>query len=76
MTCPSQSSKLYYVNARIYEVPHCEAFSTLHLRPSWAQKFVPGLCCQIPLTSVPPLMYEAMFHIHIAQHAILFFYIF
>ena len=35
------------MNSTNYEVPHCEAFSTPHSRPSWAQIFTSGSCFQI-----------------------------
>ena len=53
-----------------YEVLHCEAFSSPHSHPSWAQIFAAGSCFQIPIASVPPLMLEIMFQAHIAQHVL------
>ena len=57
-----------------HEVLHCEAFSTPHFHPFWAQILALGSCFQIPLACIPPLIQETTFHNHIAQLAI--YYIF
>ena len=64
------------MNGTNNEVSHCGAFSTPHSHPSWAQIFASGPCFQIPLAWIPPLMQETMFQNHIAQLAILLFYIY
>ena len=47
------------------------AFSTPNYHRFWTQIFVPGSCFQIPLTCIPTLMKETMFHSHRAQLTIL-----
>ena len=46
------------MNSTNYEGPHCEAFSTTHSHPTWAQIFASGSCFQIHLAWIPPLMQE------------------
>jgi len=52
------------------------SFSTPHSNLSWAQKFALGSYYQIPLASIPPLMYETMVHNYIAQLGILLFHMY
>ena len=81
-TCPAHLNLLDLITLILlgerynYEVPHCGTFSTPHSHPSWAQIFALGSCFKIPLVFISPLMKDPMFHNHIAQLAIILFYVF
>ena len=82
-TRPAHFNLLYLITLailseryKLHKVPHCGALSTRHSHPSWLQIFASGSGFQITLGCVPPLMLETIIIIHMAQLAILFFYIF
>ena len=66
---PSHSSRFNYFDYIKWTVQTMKFFSSLCSHHSWVQMFAAGFCFQIPLAYVSYLMWEFMFHSHIAQLA-------